>query len=69
MAYRGRIGHPEIGQHPDALMAVRDELRAFDWPGEQVDEYVEGLDANGSPTAYLFTRLHCGAESTYSDID
>lgn len=68
-AFLGRAGYRELVQHPAALERIREELDTFSWPEVLVNEHLEGLDSESSPTAYLFRCLHCGEELAYSDTD
>jgi len=66
-AFIGRAGKAELqaaGQA--ALEVVRSEAG---YEGSDWDEYLEVLDADGSPTAYLFRCLHCGKIGGYSDCE
>ena len=66
-AFLGRAGTDELP--PDAVESIREEVAEYGWPADDVEEYVESLDAEGSPTAYLFRCLHCGRHLAYSDMD
>lgn len=68
-AFLGAVGWLELRDHPDALDAIRDQVRDWGWPDEQVEVFVEALDADGSPTAYLFRCLTCGQHLAYADMD
>jgi len=64
-AFIGPAGKTELlaaGQQ--ALDAVRSEVG---YDGRNWEEYLEALDADGSPTSYLFRCLHCGKFGGYSD--
>ena len=37
--------------------------------GEELDEYLDAMDKDLSPTAYIFKYLHCGRLLGYSDCD
>ena len=67
-AFLGAVGRRELEDHPDALEMLRHEHDEYGWPPEQVAEYVEGLDKDGQPTAYLFRCRHCGTHLAYSDF-
>ena len=65
--FLGRAGHAELdSKWPGAIEALRNEIgfEGADW-----DEYFRSLDAEGSPTAYVFRCRHCGALGGYSDFD
>ena len=56
-AYLGRFGWRELrAAPPAATVAVR---RATGFEGERWQALLRALDADGSPTAYLFRCLHC----------
>ncbi len=66
-AFVGRAGTRELQAHgPEAHEAIRREagLDASAW-----SDYLDELDGEGSPTAYLFRSLHCGSFGGYSDCD
>ena len=66
-AFIGHAGKTELQAAGEAaLEAIRSEtgLEGRKWEG-----YLEVLDADGSPTAYLFRCLHCGKLGGYSDCD
>jgi uncharacterized protein len=60
-AFLGAVGRIELDAHPEALEMLRDR--------HQGGSYVETLSRDGSPTAYLFRCLRCGAYLAYSDAD
>ena len=51
---------------PDAIPALQasSDLNEDEW-----DETFEGLERDGSPTAYVFRCLHCGNYGAYLDSD
>jgi uncharacterized protein len=64
-AFLGAAGKRELEiAGPGAIAIVRDGLGYDD---RQWQQYFDLLDANGSPTAYLFRCLHCGKLGGYSD--
>ena len=66
-AYLGRAGRAELEtQWARAIPVLKTEARQTDqsWP-----RYLKMLDAEGSPTAYIFQCRHCGALGGYSDFD
>jgi uncharacterized protein len=64
-AFIGRAGKTELQAAGEAaLHAVRSESG---YEGRNWEEYFDALDADGSPTAYLFQCLHCGKIGGYSD--
>lgn len=65
--FLGAVGYEElIAFGPEAVEAIRQDtgLEDEDW-----EDFFEGLDRDGSPTAYLFRCLHCGAYGGYQDCD
>ena len=69
-AFIGACGMAELRKHGHAAVeAVRRHAAEHAEPGADVDAFLASLDANGSPTAYLFRCLHCGEYLAYSDSD
>ena len=66
-AFLGRAGRSELSEAgPDAVKAIQDEVG---YSGSPWDDYFAALDADGSPTAYLFQCLTCRRYGGYSDCD
>ena len=66
-AFLGPMGRAELeALGPAAIEAIRAETG---YTGEDWEDYFEGLEREGSPTAYLFRCLHCGAYGGFSDFD
>jgi uncharacterized protein CbrC (UPF0167 family) len=66
-AYMGAAGHDELAEFgPEAVESIRDEAGLS---GTAWERYFNTLDKEGSPTAYVFRCLHCGAYGGYSDCD
>ncbi|MEO6003500.1 MAG: CbrC family protein [Opitutus sp.] len=66
-AFLGRAGADELtSKWPEAIPALMKEagLTAKQW-----ERYFKRLDAEESPTAYVFRCLHCAKLSGYSDSD
>lgn len=64
-AFIGRAGHKEIEEFgADLLEALKCESGVSEetWP-----DYFSAMQADGSPTAYVFRCLHCGTLGGYSD--
>jgi uncharacterized protein CbrC (UPF0167 family) len=60
-------GREEIEKYgPNLIDALRYEsgIDNTNWPG-----YFDAMEADGSPTAYVFRCLHCGKLGGYSDCD
>lgn len=68
-AFLAVVGWPELQDHPDAIASIRTEVQSWGWPEDQCQVFLEALDVDGSPTAYLFGCLHCGAHLAYADMD
>jgi uncharacterized protein CbrC (UPF0167 family) len=66
-AFLGRIGRQELGELPDALDMLMHESDAFGWSERESREYVDGLNADGEATAYLFRCLVYGTQLAFSD--
>jgi uncharacterized protein CbrC (UPF0167 family) len=67
-AFLGVVGHKELLEAgPEAIAAIR---QAVSYVGDdEWEPFLRSLDKNGSPTAYLFRCLHCGAYGGYADYD
>ena len=65
-AFLGRAGRTELDPYPDALEMIREETGLA---GDDAEEYLDALDKDGAPTAYLFRCRVCGAHVAYSDTD
>ncbi len=64
-AFVGRAGKRELeAAGAEAIALVREDL---DLDEQTWERYFDELDADGSPTAYLFSCLHCGRLGGYSD--
>ncbi len=67
-AFLGPVGSKELEAYPDAVEVLRHEHDEYGWPPEQVEGYLESLDKDDQPTAYLFECRHCGTHLAYSDF-
>ncbi|MGP3976246.1 CbrC family protein [Streptomyces sp. 8N114] len=67
-AFLGRVGAAELADHPEALEALRQEASGWGRPSDQVQHYVDSLDKENPPTAYLFRCRHCATRLAYSDF-
>lgn len=68
-AFLGRAGRKELKKlWPGAIPALQ-ESSGLDPEEEEWEELYESLDKDGSPTAYVFRCLHCGAYGAYYDCD
>ena len=65
--YLGRAGRAELTGHwAGALPAIRADIG---FEGAEWEDYLAALDAEGSPSAYVFRCRHCGQLGGYSDFD
>jgi uncharacterized protein len=66
-AFLGRAGGGDVAKKwPEAIPALMEESGI---EGDEWDEYLVSLDADGSPTAYIFKCRKCGQLGGYSDSD
>jgi uncharacterized protein len=64
-AFLGPAGYPDLIQRwPSALPTIRAQLRMSE---DQWREYLEAMNRDSGPTAYVFQCLHCGQLGGYSD--
>jgi uncharacterized protein len=66
-AFLGRAGAAELAGRPGAWEALRSELATWEWPPEQVEQFLGSLEKDGQPTAYLFRCRGCAALLAYAD--
>ncbi len=67
-AFVGRVGRDELQKlGPDAIEAIRDATALEEGP--EWDQFLAALNADGSPSAYLFQCLHCAKYGGYTDCD
>ncbi|MGV3721340.1 MAG: CbrC family protein [Actinomycetota bacterium] len=64
-AYLGLAGRAEVEAYGSDLIAALQTDTGLD--GEEWTGYFQALDAEGSPTAYVFRCLHCAQLGGYSD--
>jgi uncharacterized protein CbrC (UPF0167 family) len=65
-AYLGSKGRRDLEEAgAEAVAAIREERG---YSGERWKEYLEALNRDFGPTAYLFRCLHCGRLGGYSDF-
>ncbi len=66
--FLGRAGRDELQAFgPQALTAIRDDAGLADGPAWE--RFLAALSKHGSPTAYLFRCIRCGALGGYQDCD
>ncbi len=65
-AYLGRAGAAEVRELPEFAAVLRADLNL---PEAEWNRFSNALDKEGSPTAYVFRCLHCGAYGGYTDSD
>lgn len=63
-AYVGTVGADALRAYPTAVQSVLEEVGMS---GPEGEAYIDDLDADGSPSAYLFRCRHCGIHVAYSD--
>jgi uncharacterized protein CbrC (UPF0167 family) len=69
MVFLGPMGYEElraVGQ--EAARAVTEEFRVEGWSPGEIDRYVESLERDGEPTAYVFRCRRCRMIRGYSDF-
>jgi uncharacterized protein CbrC (UPF0167 family) len=68
-AFLGVAGVKELkADFPEAIAAVREHLKEdYDLSGDDLEEFFNGLDKEGQPTAYVFRCLHCQKYLAYVD--
>jgi uncharacterized protein len=66
-AFLGRAGKQEIEEYrsQDLLESLRADIGMDE---DEFGSYLDSLDKEGSPTAYIFRCLHCGRYMGYSDF-
>jgi uncharacterized protein CbrC (UPF0167 family) len=67
--YCGAVGAAELAAFPDAVESLRHEHDGLGWTVDAVENYIQSLDKDGAPTAYLFRCSACGTYLAYSDFD
>ncbi|MFP5580131.1 MAG: CbrC family protein [Acidimicrobiia bacterium] len=66
--FLGRAGSGDLRRlGPDAIDAIKSPLRDSRWSEEDLDRYIDALDAEGEPTAYVFRCRRCASFLGYSD--
>ncbi|MFI1177339.1 CbrC family protein [Streptomyces melanogenes] len=66
-AFLGPAGAAELAAHPEALEMLRRDASSWDWPTDQVEDFLGSLDKDGEATAYLFRCRICSAHLAYAD--
>jgi len=64
-AFIGLAGKAEVEAHGPELVSALQADAGLD--GDEWAEYLDALDKEDSPTAYVFRCLHCGRLGGYSD--
>jgi uncharacterized protein CbrC (UPF0167 family) len=67
-AFLGSAGVRELAGYPDALDSMRQDIRTWGWPDDQINDFLASLDSGGQPTAYLFRCRTCAAHLAYADF-
>jgi uncharacterized protein CbrC (UPF0167 family) len=66
-AFLGRVGYKELKDYgEEAINSLKEETRV---PEKYWLDFLQALDKDGSPTAYLFKCIHCGKFGGYTDAD
>ena len=66
--YDKTVGYDGLVATPADLAAVRAAEAGASWSDpSDLDAFVQALEADGSPTAHMFTCRHCGVRLAYSD--
>lgn len=60
-------GREELAQFGEQAMAAIAAETGYD--GEELAEYMQALDKDRGPAAYVFRCRHCGRYGGYSDVD
>jgi uncharacterized protein CbrC (UPF0167 family) len=69
-AFLGHVGYRTLADHHSEVQeALRTKFGSIGWRAEHVEEFLRGLDPQGSPTAYLFRCLLCGVHLGTCDFD
>lgn len=67
-AFLGPVGAAELGSlAPEARAAVVAAAGEYGGPVDDAAAFVDTLDRDGGPTAYLFRCLHCGGSTAGCD--
>jgi uncharacterized protein len=67
-AFLGPVGRRALDGLDDALNSLLHEHDAYHWTAQESSDYVESLDRDDQPRAYLFRCLACGTHLAYSDF-
>jgi uncharacterized protein len=68
-AFLGPAGWDDLASLPDALEALREEMREFGHDAPAIEQWLRRLSRAGDVTAYLFRCLHCRSHLAYSDAN
>jgi uncharacterized protein len=66
--FLGPAGARELRGDEQALASLRAELAEYRWIDQQIAGYLDALDRDGQPVAYLFECRSCGTHLAYSDF-
>lgn len=69
--YLGTAGFKEIKEYGLELEAYlkQEATKTYGLKDGQWEPFFQALDADGSPTAYIFKCIHCGKHGGYIDFD
>lgn len=62
------VGIRELRGQPDALEVLTQEMREGFHEERHLEHFLNALDAEGNPSAYLFRCQHCDAHLAYADF-
>lgn len=65
--FLGPAGARELRGDEQALASLRAELAENRWTDQQIAGYLDALDRDGQPVAYVFECRSCGTHLAYSD--
>jgi uncharacterized protein CbrC (UPF0167 family) len=66
--FLGMFGRDELAGNERMQAAVADSIREWGWSDAGVRAFMERLDRDQPPTAYVFRCLHCAAYRAYCDF-
>ena len=65
--FLGLAGARELRGDEQALASLRAKLAEYRWTEQEIGDYLDALDRDGQPVAYLFECRSCSAHLAYSD--
>jgi uncharacterized protein CbrC (UPF0167 family) len=67
-AFLGPAGARELEAYPDAVGHLRRTCSEWQWSADQIDAFLDSLDKDDQPTAYLFRCRVCATHLAYADF-